>query len=287
MENKFSLCAFADEADQSLDGQIKALSENKINMIELRGVDGVNVANLTPEKAKDTSDRLLDAGIAVWSLGSPAGKSDIHKDFEFEREQFKRLLEIADITNAECIRIFSFYGTNCDISGTNCDKSERDEVLERLDRFVEMAKGSRVFLCHENEKGIYGDNAERCLDICKNIPEIKAVFDPANFVQCGQDTKAAWDMLEKYVFYCHIKDALPDGQVVPPGDGQGNLLYILEKYRKIGEVLTVEPHLSEFVGLKGLEIPGERSMVGGNHFENNRAAFDYAVNKLKNLIDGL
>ena len=52
-----------------------------------------------------------------------------------------------------------------------------------------------------------------------------------------------------------------------------------------GVVLTLEPHLAEFVGLKALEGGQERSEVGGLNFENNRAAFDHAVLKLREILD--
>ena len=35
--------------------------------------------------------------------------------------------------------------------------------------------------CHENEKGIYGDTAERCLDVLEACEgKLRAVFDPAD-----------------------------------------------------------------------------------------------------------
>ena len=37
----------------------------------------------------------------------------------------------------------------------------KNEVIDRLGTFTEIAEGSGITLCHENEKGIYGDNAER------------------------------------------------------------------------------------------------------------------------------
>lgn len=49
----------------------------------------------------------------------------------------------------------------------------------------------------------------------------------------------------------HIKDALPDGSVVPAGKGAGELPYLLSQYK--GEVLTVEPLLSVFEGFDKLE----------------------------------
>ena len=51
------LCAFADEASKSLDGQIEALKRNGIYAIELRGVDGTNIADLTDEQAKIAADK--------------------------------------------------------------------------------------------------------------------------------------------------------------------------------------------------------------------------------------
>ena len=69
----YRLCAFADEADKQLDGQIAALNRNKIDLLEIRGIDGENISELSINKVKDTHRRLYDAGISVWSIGSPTG----------------------------------------------------------------------------------------------------------------------------------------------------------------------------------------------------------------------
>ena len=44
---KFRLAAFADEADSRLDGQISAMRENGVEYLEIRGVDGKNVSDIT------------------------------------------------------------------------------------------------------------------------------------------------------------------------------------------------------------------------------------------------
>ena len=237
--------AFADEASPFIDGQIKALKENGLDGLEIRNVDNVNVSDISDAKAKEVKKKLDDAGLAVWSVGSPIGKIDIVKDdFNLHTEKFRRTLEIAEILGAENIRLFSFYIPK------ESDPSEyRNEVIDRLGKFLGIASGTGIDLCHENEKGIYGDNAERCLEIYKALPEIKAIFDPANFVQCGVDTLPAWEMLKTYVKYLHIKDALPDGNVVPAGKGAGNLSYILSDYKTMnGTALTLEPHLFQGCG---------------------------------------
>lgn len=272
------LCAFADEADASRLGQIKALVENGIPYLEIRGVDGANISNLSMEAALQFKSELDAADIRVWSIGSPAGKHDIHGDFEPVVEQFKHMMELARVFEAKRIRLFSFYGTD--------DTDECfEEVCRRLNIYCDICEEYGVIPCHENEKGIYGEDAAHCLKLHRAIPRLRAVFDPANFIQCGQDIMTAWEMLAPYVEYGHIKDALADGRVVPPGDGIGCLREYLPLFAaQGGEVLTLEPHLGEFVGLAELEQEGARSDVGGLAFKDGRAAFDCAVNKLKEII---
>ena len=276
--SKIKLAAFADEASSVFDEQIVMMKENGIGLLEMRGVDDINVSKLTLEQAKEAKKKLDDNGLAVWSIGSPIGKIKITDDFAPELDLFKHVLEIANITEAKCIRMFSFYGTD--------GKAEyRDEVFERLAKYAEAAKGSGIVLCHENEKGIYGDIPERCIEIHKAIPEIKSVFDPANFVQCGVNILDAWNKLEPYVYYGHIKDADADGNIVPPGMGIGMIREYLPKFIAKGcSVLTLEPHLAEFAGLSDLEEEGDKSKVGGMSFANNREAFDYATKSLKAII---
>ena len=270
----FQLAAFADEADGKISGQIQAMKENGIGYLEIRGVDGQNISNISVDKAKEVRKELDDAGLAVWSLGSPYGKIGINEDFAPHLELFKKGLELADVLGTRHIHMFSFYVPQ--------GEAERytDEVMKRLDQFVTVAKDSGIILCHENEKGIYGDMADRCAEIHRNIPQLKAVFDPANFIQCGQDTVKAWEMLSPYVEYMHIKDALADKRVVPAGKGIGNLPYLLQNYK--GSVLTLEPHLSVFDGFAQLEAEEKTKME--YCYPSQRAAFDAAVNALKELI---
>lgn len=273
------LAAFADEADSKFSAQIDAMVANGIDFLEIRGVDGVNVKDLTDDQVKYVNEGLKAANKSIWSIGSPIGKIKLTDDFEKHLDEFKRILDICKATNTDKIRLFSFY--DCDDSA-----AARDTVMERLSRFVEVSKGSGVLLCHENEKGIYGDNAARCLDIAKSIPEIKAIFDPANYIQCQQDTMEAWEMLKPYVEYMHIKDADATGKIVPPGWGLGNLEKIISEYRAQSEnpVLTLEPHLMEFYGLANLEKEGEKTETSSLVFKTNREAFDFAVTELKKII---
>ena len=279
--SEFILNAFADESSGELAGQIDALKRNGLSGLEIRGIDGQNVGEITLDKAKEIKTRLDAEGLNTWSIGSRLGKIGIDEDPTAHYEEFKHTIEVARILDAKYIRMFSFFMPK------DADYSDyTDEVMARLTKFTEMAKGSGVKLCHENEKGIYGDIAPRCLEIAKAFPDMGVIFDPANYVQCGQDTLEAWEMLKDRVTYMHIKDALSDGSVVPAGKGEGNVKFILGEYKKLGGIgLTLEPHLKVFSGLKDLEQEGDTSVVGEKfEYPTNEAAFDAAVAALKEII---
>ena len=273
--------AFADEASPNINEQITALKRNGLNGLEIRNVDGVNVSDITLEKAKEVKQKLSSNGLITWSVGSPIGKIDIEKDdFKAHIEKLKHTLEIANILESKNIRMFSFY-----MPERKEASDYKNEVIDRLGQMCEIAKAYNVFLCHENEKGIYGDIPERCLEIHKAVPELKGIFDPANYVQSGVDTLKAWDMLKSYIYYMHIKDAKSDGAIVPAGVGDGNIKEISKSFiEKGGNAFTIEPHLIEFDGLSGLEREGEKSAISESGYSDGNTAFDSACEAFKKLL---
>ena len=271
--------AFSDEASADIDSQIKALIRNNLQGMEIRNVDGTNVSDITTQKAKEVKNKLDANGLCIWSVGSPIGKISITDDFGKHLDKFRHTLEIAKILDSHNIRLFSFYTPK----RKNPD-NYKNEVIDRLGQFCQVAKEYDIVLCHENEKGIYGDTAERCLEIHKALPDIKGVFDPANFVQCGVNTLKAWEMLKDYVYYMHIKDALPSGFVVPAGKGAGNVQTIVQEYISLGgSNFTIEPHLIAFKGLKFLERIGEKRQISYKYSDSD-TAFDVACNSFRELI---
>lgn len=274
--------AFADEASPYIDGQIAAMKRNGLDGLEIRTVDGQSVSDITGARAAEVKLKLQDAGLAVWSVGSPIGKTDIEKDdFGDHLEKFRRTLETAGILGAKNMRIFSFFIPK----GKNA-LDYRGEVIDRMGRLLDIAGDYGVTLCHENEKGIYGDTAPRCYDLLSVFPNLCGIFDPANFIQCGQNTAVAWTMLSSRIKYLHIKDALESGKVVPAGRGAGNLRIIVNSFiHNGGEVVTVEPHLTVFSALSSLEREGQSSEIDGFAYPSPDAAFDAAVAACRELLN--
>ena len=173
-----SIYAFADEASPSMAGQIAAMQRNHLQGLEIRGVDGQNIADITEEKARAVRRMMDDAGLRVWSIGSPIGKIGIEQEgFAAHLDKLRHTLVLADILGAENLRMFSFY-----LPEYEDPAQYRQQVLDRMGEMLRVAGGSSVTLCHENEKGIYGDSAVRCRDLLDVFPDLAGIFDPANFV---------------------------------------------------------------------------------------------------------
>lgn len=263
LENAKISC-FADEIDTDLKSQIDLLKELNLHFIEFRSANHKGVADYTIAEALKVRKELDHNGIAVSAIGSPTGKISVNDDFTSHFEQFQHITELAAIFETPYIRMFSFYQPKNSAPGLH-----RDEVLKRMDLLVNYAAKKNLILLHENEKGIYGDTAPRCLDLMKEFfgPNFSATFDFANFLQCGQDTLEAYEMLKPYIVYLHIKDAIQaTGEIVTAGRGDGQIPSILKQLDKSGYkgFLSLEPHLVDFDALKSLEQEGqERGRTDG------------------------
>ena len=265
------LSAFTDEAARSLEGQIMAMKENGIMYTELRSIDGKNVADFTLDEAKTYKKQMDEAGVKVWSIGSPLGKVDISTDIDEYLTVVRHVCEIAVIFVTDKIRAFSFYGAY----------ESRDKVISNMNRMAEVAAEYGVTLYHENEKDIYGDTYERVLDIMNSVKGWKFIYDPANFLQCGGDPNKSVPGLKGKIDYYHVKDVIAEtGEIVPAGCGDGQILRIIENV-DFDTTFTLEPHLRLFDGYGSIDAT---EMKNKFVYKNNTEAFGAAVKAFKGLL---
>ncbi|QOV20429.1 sugar phosphate isomerase/epimerase [Blautia liquoris] len=284
MKRHVILTGFTDELADSFDEQITGAKKNGLTHIEIRAIDGKNIADCSKHEIEKAKQKLDTAGIKVSTIGSPIGKIDIKEPFEKHFNQYQKMVEYAKLFDTPYIRMFSFYMPEGE------DKySYEDEVMERLSRLVDYAADQDVILLHENEKKIFGDDARGCKKIMERFygDHLKAIFDFANFVECGQDTLEAYEILKDYVSYIHIKDAQWDSKlVVPAGMGDGNVQEILRqlKAKNFEGFLSLEPHLTHFSGIKKLEDEDAHSTDKERLLADRPFAFDIAVHALKAIL---
>lgn len=287
MSQNYQITGFADEISQELDTQIESLKKLNIHYVEMRGVDGNNLIYHSDAKVKEIKEKLEEAGIALSALGSPLGKIGIDDSFEKHFEEFRRAVEIAHKMEARYIRMFSFYVPH----PGDGDQAVRERVFERIGQFVDYATHNDIILLHENEKGIYGEKARECRELMDAFAgeHFQAIFDFANFVQAGQDTLEAYELLKEHIAYIHIKDALKkNGNVVPAGYGDGNVKEILSRLFSNGfrGFLSLEPHLSDFTGFAGLE-KGKERIEGEGRALSGFEAFSLAHESLLRILNSM
>lgn len=275
--SKFIISGFSDEISSDFETQLRAIKKMNIAYIEIRGVNGKNISELSINEVLEVKKQLKANNIKISAIGSPIGKIEMTDDFEAHMDVFKHLVEIAEILETPNIRMFSFFMKSDDVS-----KNEK-EVFRRLKVFKDHIRDKNIVLLHENEKDIYGDVPERCLKIYKAFgdDQFKLIFDPANFIQCGVDVLKAYNMLKPYIHYFHIKDATKTGKVVPAGEGVGELREIISDLHASDYegFLSVEPHLGQFEGLNQLE--------SGLTLEekSDEGKFRLAVGSLRKIIE--
>jgi sugar phosphate isomerase/epimerase len=271
-----TLSAFADEISPQPEEQIAVLARHGIRHIEFRSIHGKNVLDLTEEEHQDFRNQLRQNGFGLSAIGSPIGKIKITDPFEPHLERYEIALKIAEFYQAPRIRIFSFYMPEGDDPAIH-----RDEVVKRMKVLASIAekRGMKLFL--ENEKGIYGDTAERAHDLITAVDStvLGHAFDPANYLEVGQDIDQAWQLLRPRVSHFHVKDyCTKTHKCVPAGEGEGQIPKliadaVMHGYRGF---CTLEPHLvvaEKFYGFTGPERFGDAATALKTGLDNKDVAY--------------
>ena len=281
----WTLSAFADEADQSIDTQIKALHEAGIAYIDPRSVDGINISELQPDHAQKVADKLNAGNIKVSMLGSPLGKIDIADDLETDLAKLRNMAAIKDILGCNAVRIFSYY---------NREKVSADQwqtkSLDYLKRLRDLASQTGMVLYHENEAGIFGEKLDGNLILAEQLRDgdtFRLIFDFDNYNHAGDDVWEDWTKLRDVTDAIHLKDSDENHQHVPAGQGAGKISEILTDAVARGWTgpLTLEPHLAHSKAVMATGPSGQANAQFANLTEYE--CFQVAAKTAKDLLSNV
>ncbi|MBE3561747.1 MAG: sugar phosphate isomerase/epimerase [Ktedonobacteraceae bacterium] len=254
------LSAFADEISPDLNEQVAVLLDENIHSIDFRSAWNTNVLDLSDEQVEKVRHTLDTHGITIAAIGSPLGKVPVDIDFDEHFRHFERAITLANFFNTRYIRLFSFYPPLSNDAGWPA--AYRDEVISHLRRMTERAAAENLILLHENEKGIYGDSIARNVDLLQSVNDahLRAVLDPANYLQCEQvPYPDAYEAVRPWLAYVHVKDVRPDGTLAVAGEGSARWPDLLQRLRADGYdgFLALEPHLAaagQYQGFSGPQL---------------------------------
>jgi len=241
----WTLSGFGDEIGPDPVVQFAVLQALGARHVEMRGAWDTNVVDLTDEHVEAFAAALDRWGMGVSAIASPIGKVNIVGDPDDELRRLARAIAVAHRFGTRYIRMFSFYRPE----GMSAQDA-RDPVLKHISALTRLAEREDVVLLHENEKDIYGDIPERVLDLIESVGSdaLRMAWDSANFVQVGvAPFTDGYAMLRPHIEYLQVKDAVAaTGEVVPAGEGDGQLLDTLTALRDDGYTgfASLEPHLA-------------------------------------------
>lgn len=243
------------------------IAEQGLKHIEVRVVDGVNIANMSDEEA-DAVRRAVDAkGLSVSAIASPLYKCALdpsrpvasgdvfgqaEESVEAHHAKLHRVIAIAKRLGTRNIRIFSFWR-----------EQEPDnyfaEIVAHLKRAAEVAEREGVLLLLENEPACNGGFAEEVGKLARAVgsPALKVLWDPGNEAYGGKPAfPAGYGHVKDVLAHVHIKDAYvrPDGssRCVPVGSGNVPFIAQLRALQEDGYdgLFTIETHFAPEGGTK-------------------------------------
>jgi sugar phosphate isomerase/epimerase len=243
----FALCGIGDEAGSALSDQVAALTRLGWDLIELRNVDSVALADLDDDSFDAVGRQLDAAGLRVACVDSRIanwGRS-ITSDFADDLRELDVLAERCARLGTGLVRVMSYPNDGLD------ERSWRDEVYARMRELAVRAEDAGLTLVHENCAGWAGRDADRMLDLLARVdnPALKLLFDTGNGVAYSYESYPLLRDIVPHVAHVHIKDAVGDAgdaRYVLPGEGAcrvADCVSLLLEHGYHG-VYSIEPHIN-------------------------------------------
>jgi L-ribulose-5-phosphate 3-epimerase len=194
----FSIAAITDEFSLDLDIALDAMAKIGMTGAELRLIGDHNMIDLSDAEVDDVRRRVEQRGMQVLSIASPVLKCVLPDappiDERLEQDVFgsaytiddqprlsQRAFEIAELTGAKIIRVFSYWRTTA---------PERclDRIIAALKDLADRAADRGLLIGLENEQACNvgtGAEAGRVLAALDH-PALKLIWDPANASILGE-----------------------------------------------------------------------------------------------------
>lgn len=262
----FPLSGLADEAADSIDGQITAHRALGWGFLELRLVESKPVcsAQFPEELFDEVARKILRAGIQVSGFASSIGNwsRKITDDFSVDLEDLQAAIPRMRKVGARFIRTMSWDGAGVDV------ETWRNAAIERYQTMAEIAAAADVVLLHENCTGwgALGPMQAREFFKCVNHPNVRMLFDIGNTVAFGHDPWDFYQSVRPFIEYVHIKDCRfhPQRQESAdftfPGEGDARVRDILSDLLRSGYRAggAIEPHVASIVHLGPSTVSAEK-----------------------------
>jgi sugar phosphate isomerase/epimerase len=221
----FPIAAITDEFSLDLDIALDAMAKIGMTGAELRLIGDHNMIDLSDAEVTDVRRRVEQRGMQVMSIASPVLKCVLPDappiDERLEQDVFgsaytiddqprlsQRAFEIAELTGALIIRVFSYWRTTA---------PERclDRIIAALKDLADRAADRGLIIGLENEQACNvgtGAEAGRVLAALDH-PALKLIWDPANASILGETPfpDGYSKLPASRIVHVHAKDCVVSG----------------------------------------------------------------------------
>jgi len=198
MTQYFRIAAITDEFSPDIAVAAESMQQCGMIAAELRMVFGKNIIDLTDEEIERAKKIVGRHGLQIISIASPVLKCVLPDapdvDARFQQDMFAskntiadqprliaRAFEIAHLTGARIIRVFSYWRT---VDPSQCF----DRIVTALRDLAEQAAARDVVIGLENEHACNIATAAETARVLAAVdhPNLQVVWDPANAYVAGE-----------------------------------------------------------------------------------------------------
>jgi sugar phosphate isomerase/epimerase len=217
------LAAITDEISQEFEHALDVLVEYGATGAELRGLWGVNIADITDEQAERARRALSERELTVVGLSTPFFKCDLDVAAHNEGEavgrmhlatprglaeqmgMLRRCIELAHFFGTDLLRVFSFWRKDA------LTPLLEEQIVGAFAEPLAVAAKENIVLGLENEHACYiGTGAEAArVAAAVNSPNFRIVWDPGNAFGAGETPfPDGYQAVKPWLRHVHIKDAV-------------------------------------------------------------------------------
>ncbi len=249
------ITGISDEAGKSIDAQIQAHKVLGWDHLELRLVNGKNIAGeLSDREFNEVVQAVEENAMKVSGFSSAIGNwarpivGEFAKDVSDLQVSVKRMKRL----NTKNIRIMSWVGDGVD------ESVWKAEAIKRSKELAKIAEDNGITLLHENCTGWGGLSADNMLEIKDEVDSsaFKLLYDLGNVISYNMNPLDFFITIRKHFDYIHIKDAKTNilgghsDEFTYCGEGDAmiaNLLAIIILEDGYDGFISIEPHIAAIV----------------------------------------
>ena len=241
----------ADEAGRPVETQIRAHRELGWHLIELRETGDACVTDVPDAEFDRVLGLCTDAGLRISCFASQIGNwaRAITDDFETDRAELARAIPRMQRAGTTFIRFMTW------TQGDAPAEAWKAEALRRVRELARMAEDGGIVLAHENCSGWASESPANTIEMLDAVgsPALRLIYDTANPLSHGKDTREFLDALKDRIDYLHVKDWKLEpgggGRGVFPGEGDSLLREQLTEILGTGYdgVVSIEPHIAAII----------------------------------------